>query len=119
MPTAERAILRGVLFLLALAALVVMGPLWGPLVLAAWVAHLADPLTGGARLFLTPPPFDHSKLFVVDGAWSLIGSANWDPRSLRLNFEYVVECYSTELAATLGSIIDAKCAQAREVTAAA
>ena len=45
MPTAERAILRGVLLLLALAALVVMGPLWGPLVLAAWVAHLADPLT--------------------------------------------------------------------------
>ena len=30
---------------------------------------------------------------VVDGVWSLIGSANWDPRSLRLNFEFNVECY--------------------------
>jgi cardiolipin synthase len=91
------------------------------LLLVQWAqaAHLADVLMGGARLFLTPAPFDHSKLVVVDGAWSLIGSANWDPRSLRLNFEYVVECYSTELAATLGGIIDAKCAPAKELTMAA
>ena len=87
-----------------------------PLVQWAQAAHLADVLMGGARLFLTPPPFDHSKLVVVDGAWSLIGSANWDPRSLRLNFEYVVECYSAELAATLGGIIDTKCAGAKELT---
>ena len=33
---------------------------------------------------------------VVDGIWSLIGSANWDPRSLRLNFEYNIECYDAE-----------------------
>jgi cardiolipin synthase len=92
----------------------------GNLRLVQWAqtAHLADVLMGGARLFLTPPPFDHSKLLVVDGAWSLIGSANWDPRSLRLNFEYVVECYSADLAATLGGIIDAKCARARELTVA-
>ena len=84
----------------------------------AQTAHLADVLQGGARLFLTPPPFDHSKLLVVDGEWSLIGSANWDPRSLRLNFEYVVEGYSAELAATLGGIIDAKCAGAHQLTIA-
>jgi cardiolipin synthase A/B len=89
-----------------------------PLVQWAQAAHLADVLMGGARLFLTPPPFDHGKLVVIDGVWSLIGSANWDPRSLRLNFEYVVECYSADLAATLGGIIDAKCARARELTVA-
>ena len=89
-----------------------------PWVQWAHAAHLADVLMGGARLFLTPAPFDHSKLVVVDGAWSLIGSANWDPRSLRLNFEYLVECYSAELAATLGGIIDTKCAAARELTIA-
>jgi cardiolipin synthase len=89
-----------------------------PLVQWAQAAHLADVLMGGARLFLTPPPFDHSKLVVIDGAWSLIGSANWDPRSLRLNFEYLVECYSNELASALGGIIDTKCAAARELTIA-
>jgi cardiolipin synthase len=38
---------------------------------------------------------------IVDGKWSLIGSANWDPRSLRLNFEFNVECYDEELAKNL------------------
>jgi cardiolipin synthase A/B len=84
----------------------------------AQTAHLADVLTGGVRLFVTPPPFDHSKILVIDDAWSLIGSANWDPRSLRLNFEYMVECYSPELAAALGGIIDTKRALARELTVA-
>jgi cardiolipin synthase len=69
-------------------------------------------------VYLSPPPFDHSKLLVMDGAWSLIGSANWDPRSLRLNFEYSVECYSTELAAQLNAVFDAKIACARRVALA-
>ena len=34
-----------------------------------------------------PPPFTHTKLFVVDDKYALIGSSNWDSRSLRLNFE--------------------------------
>jgi phosphatidylserine/phosphatidylglycerophosphate/cardiolipin synthase-like enzyme len=36
-------------------------------------------------------PLDHSKLLTIDGVWSLIGSANWDVRSFRLNFELSVE----------------------------
>ena len=43
---------------------------------------------GRCRNWLTPPPFDHSELMVVDGCWVLLGSANWGNRSLRLNFEY-------------------------------
>ena len=30
---------------------------------------------------------------VIDDAWSLIGSANWDTRSFRLNFELNVELH--------------------------
>jgi cardiolipin synthase len=41
-------------------------------------------LDAGCRVYRTPSPFDHSKLFVVDGLWSMIGSTNWDARSLRL-----------------------------------
>jgi len=37
----------------------------------------------------SPPPFDHTKLLLVDGAWALLGSTNWDARSLRLNFCFV------------------------------
>lgn len=67
----------------------------------------------GCHVWLTPPPFDHSKLLVVDGYWSLIGSANWDARSLRLNFEFNVECYNRDLAARLSAIIDEKLSNAK------
>jgi len=70
-------------------------------------------LEAGCRVYRSAAPFDHSKLFVVDGAWSLIGSTNWDARSLRLNFEYNLECYDRELAARLDAIIDDKIASAR------
>ena len=43
-----------------------------------------------------PPPFDHSKIMTVDGIWGLIGSANWDTRSFRLNFELDVEIYHSD-----------------------
>ncbi len=70
--------------------------------------QLGQVLAGGCNVFFTPAPFDHSKLFTVDGAWSLVGSTNWDPRSLRLNFEYAVECYCPHFAARLDAMIDAK-----------
>ena len=35
---------------------------------------------------------------MVDGIWVLIGSANLDPRSLHLNFEFNVEVYDPALA---------------------
>jgi cardiolipin synthase len=76
-------------------------------------------LEAGCRVHRTPPPFDHSKLFVVDGVWSMIGSTNWDARSLRLNFEYNLECYDRELASRLDAIIDAKIASAQLMDRAA
>lgn len=44
-------------------------------------------LEAGCRIWLRPGEFDHSKLMTIDDAWSMIGSANWDTRSFRLNFE--------------------------------
>ena len=75
-------------------------------------------LERGCRLWLTPPPFDHSKLMVVDDHWVLFGSANWDARSLRLNFELNVECYGREFAQRMASVIEQKLRHAREVTLA-
>lgn len=60
----------------------------------------------GVRVSLQPAPFNHGKLFVVDDFYSLIGSANWDPRSLRLNFELQVEIYDSALASKLSEHID-------------
>lgn len=58
-------------------------------------------LKWGVRVFYQPPPFVHTKLFVVDDQYALIGSANIDPRSLRLNFELAVEVFDSTFAAIL------------------
>jgi cardiolipin synthase len=73
-------------------------------------------LERGCHIWLMPPPFDHSKLMIVDGHWVLIGSANWDARSLRLNFELNVECYGPNFARLMGKIVEKKLKGAREVT---
>ncbi len=43
----------------------------------------------------------HAKTLVIDGCWSLVGSPNFDPRSLLLNFEVGVVMYDRAIAATL------------------
>ena len=75
-------------------------------------------LERGCHLWLAPPPFDHSKLMIVDRHWVFIGSANWDARSLRLNFELNVECYGRDLAEKLSLIVAKKLIGAHEVTLA-
>lgn len=81
--------------------------------MVAWAAqaHVRPLLEAGCRLFHSPPPFDHSKLMTVDEEWSLIGSANWDQRSLRLNFELTVEVYDRDLCGRLSAMIDARCVE--------
>jgi cardiolipin synthase A/B len=80
--------------------------------LVAWAmgAHVAPLLETGCRVWRSPPPFDHTKLMTIDEKWSLVGSANWDSRSLRLNFEIAVEVYDQAFAEQLGGMIDQKCA---------
>jgi cardiolipin synthase len=89
-----------------------------PLVDWASTALLAQLLEKGCRIHYSAPPFDHTKLMVIDGVWSLIGSTNWDPRSLRLNFEFNVECYSVSLAEELENLIDEKIAGGRRLSLA-
>lgn len=86
-----------------------------PIVRWAMWPELAMLLERGCRIFLSPPPFDHAKLMVVDDYWTLLGSANWDPRSLRLNFELGVECYDTRFARRVGDLIDERMNRAREI----
>jgi cardiolipin synthase len=75
-------------------------------------------LERGCHIWLTPPPFDHSKLMIVDEHWVLLGSANWDARSLRLNFELNVECYDRAFAQQMEKIIAQKISAAHQVTQA-
>jgi cardiolipin synthase len=74
----------------------------------AGMAQLKQLLDHGLNIYLSPLPFDHSKLMIVDQAWVLLGSSNWDARSLRLNFEFNVEAYDASLAQILSGVFEAK-----------
>ncbi|MCH9648305.1 MAG: PLDc N-terminal domain-containing protein [Deltaproteobacteria bacterium] len=69
-------------------------------------------LQRGVRVYYQPPPFVHSKLLVVDRHYVQIGSANLDPRSLRLNFELNVGVYDH----AFGSQVALHCEEVREVS---
>lgn len=78
--------------------------------IADWAAQAGfwQLLERGVRIWRIVDEFDHGKLMVVDDEWLLLGSTNWDPRSLRLNFEFNVECYADELAQRVGRMLDEK-----------
>lgn len=63
-----------------------------------------------------PAPFSHTKLFLVDRGYVQIGSANLDPRSLRLNFELNVEIFSADFATLLADEVETQWGASRPVT---
>ncbi len=65
-------------------------------------------ISQGIKIYRTAAPFDHSKLFLIDDVWLLAGSANWDVRSFKLNFESAIECFDTKLAKEVMRIIEHK-----------
>ena len=73
-----------------------------------WAArkYLEQLLHYQVKVWLQPAPFAHTKLFVVDGFYAQIGSANLDQRSLRLNFELMVEVFDRRFVQTLATYAD-------------
>jgi cardiolipin synthase len=80
----------------------------------AVVAHIEPILKAGGRIWRAPVPFEHSKLMAIDDGWCLVGSANWDQRSLRLNFELNMEVYDRDFTALIGEKIAER--RGREIT---
>jgi cardiolipin synthase len=58
-------------------------------------------LSAGVRIWEYQPTMMHSKLVVVDGCWSVVGSANMDIRSKELNEENVLGILDPGLAAAI------------------
>ena len=86
-------------------------------VLVGWAmgAQIVPLVASGCRIWRNQPPFEHSKVMTVDGAWCLLGSANWDMRSFRLNFELNVEVYHNHIARDADDFMASK--QTHRVTA--
>ena len=49
--------------------------------------YLADLLAAGVKVYLYKEGFIHAKVWLADGQWASVGTANLDNRSLALNFE--------------------------------
>jgi cardiolipin synthase A/B len=59
----------------------------------------------------------HSKVLVVDGQWSVVGSCNLDARSLRINYEFLAVIRSARFAAALSAICEDDIRHSRRITA--
>lgn len=73
-------------------------------------------LQNQVRVHWRPPPFAHAKLLIVDDYYVHFGSANMDTRSLRLNFEAVVEVYGRELTGILAQHFKTEMAKSTAVS---
>lgn len=62
-------------------------------------------LDSGVRIFERKPPFMHAKAMVADGKVALVGSANLDMRSLRLNYESNLLVFDHEFIRSLRTIM--------------
>jgi cardiolipin synthase len=63
--------------------------------------HYDQLLSLGIEIYEYQPTMMHTKTMIVDGVWSMFGSANFDNRSLELNDELNVAVSSAEVAARL------------------
>lgn len=79
-------------------------------------SYLGDLLSEGMRCYLYEKGFLHAKMIVVDGKIASIGTANFDIRSFKLNFEINAIMYETETARTLKRVFESDMEDSSELT---
>ena len=84
----------------------------------ATYAYVGELLNSGVRIFIYDNGFLHAKTMVVDGEVASIGSANFDMRSFKLNFEANAIIYDAAEAYKLEAIFENDMAHCRELTKA-
>ena len=84
----------------------------------ATYSYVGELLNSGVRIFIYENGFLHAKTMVADGEVASIGSANFDMRSFRLNFEANAIIYDSAEAYKLEAIFENDMAHCRELTKA-
>jgi len=72
-------------------------------------------LAAGVRLFEYSAGIHHAKIALADDRWAMVGSANLDYRSMRLNFELNLLCHSPARNAELARLLEADFALCTEI----
>lgn len=71
----------------------------------------------GMRIYERRHRMLHSKVIVVDDTWTVVGSANFDPRSLYINLEFLAVIRSPSLAKIMMDICHFEISQSQRITA--
>jgi cardiolipin synthase len=83
-----------------------------------WVAfsYMGEVLNAGVKVYQYEKGFLHAKTIVVDGKVSSVGTANFDVRSFKLNFETNALIYDEDIAVKLQQIFINDMTNCRELT---
>ncbi|MCA9244281.1 MAG: cardiolipin synthase [Phycisphaerales bacterium] len=87
-----------------------------PVVLWAGRSFYAELLSAGVEIYEFGAGMLHSKLVTVDDRWFLLGSANMDIRSFKLNYELTAVVYHSEQTRELADAIDDYIARSEPIT---
>jgi cardiolipin synthase len=82
---------------------------------AAGRSYYEELLASGVRIFEYEPAMMHAKTVTIDGAWSIIGSANLDERSMEINEENVLGIADQDFARAIEEGVTADFARSREI----
>ncbi len=87
-----------------------------PVTLFAARSFYAELVDAGLEIYEYEKGMLHAKAVVVDDQWCLLGSANMDARSFRLNYEISAAVCDPAVVGGLTRLIDGFCEQARRIT---
>ncbi|MEP6668984.1 MAG: cardiolipin synthase [Chthoniobacter sp.] len=76
-----------------------------PLLIYVGRSYYEELLRFGVKIFEYEKGINHAKVTLIDDHWLMVGSANFDIRSMRLNFELNVLVRDPERAAELESVL--------------
>ncbi|MBZ0113504.1 MAG: cardiolipin synthase [Thermoanaerobaculia bacterium] len=82
---------------------------------SAW-AFAGDLLQSGISIYRYQPGFIHQKVFLVDDTFAGVGTANFDNRSFRLNFEVTALIHQVEFATSVERMFEADFERSRPMT---
>lgn len=74
-------------------------------------------LDAGVRIYERLPPFIHAKAIVVDSKVSVIGTSNFDNRSLRLNYETNMVIYDEAFANKVKGMVIGEIQESKQIIA--
>jgi cardiolipin synthase len=85
------------------------------LVYLSGFACIAETEPSGIKFYRYQPGFLHEKVMLVDDDFAAVGTANFDNRSIRLNFELMLLVANRDFAAEVSRMLENDLAQCRQV----